>query len=58
MTQQSPEKGMKKYPKKAAEAVIKEMTQLHNRDAMDTLVYWSLTCEQKRESLRSLILLK
>ena len=56
--QYSLKKGPNKYPKKGAEAVIKEIIQLHNRDAMDTLAYGSLTSEYKREALNPLIFLK
>ena len=43
MTQYSLEKGLKKYPKKGAEAVIKEMTQMNHWYAMENLYYGSLT---------------
>ena len=58
MTQYSTKKGLKNYPKKGAEAVIKEMNQLHNWDAMDTIAYVSLVSEQNREDIISLIFLK
>ena len=58
MMQYSLKKLLKKYPKKGAEVVIKDMTQLQNWDAMENLSYLSLTSEKKMESLGSLIFLK
>ena len=57
MVQYSLKKGLKKYPKKGSEVIIKEMIQLHNRGVMEPLVYGSLTSEQKREFLISLMFL-
>ena len=56
MTQMSAKKGLKLHGKKAAEAIVAEFQQLHDKQVFLPRTYDSLTPEQRRRSLRAITL--
>jgi hypothetical protein len=57
-TQYSLKQGLKKFPVAAAEATVKEMKQLHDKQVFDPRHPWELTSKEKKEALGSLIFIK
>jgi hypothetical protein len=49
-TQYSLKQGLKKFPLTAAEATVKEMKQLHDKEAFDPRHHWELTSKEKKEA--------
>jgi hypothetical protein len=56
MTQMSAKKGLKLHGVKAAEAIVAEFQQLHDKQVFMPRQYNSLTPEQRRKSLRAITL--
>jgi hypothetical protein len=58
MTQMSVASGIKTYGKPAAEAILKEFCQLHDKGVLDPKMATTLTTQQKKGSLRAINLIK
>jgi hypothetical protein len=58
MTQYSLKRGLKKFKVKAEEAVSKELMQLHMKDTFEPQDVKTLTGDQKKSALESLLFLK
>ena len=58
LTQHSIKKGLKVFGEKGAEAVVTEMTQLHDRSVIEPKMSHMLTKEEKQKSLNYLMFLK
>jgi hypothetical protein len=56
MTQMSAKKGLKLHGEKAAEAIVNEFQQLHDKQVFIPRQYQSLTPEQRQRSLRAITL--
>jgi hypothetical protein len=57
-TQYNVKQGLKKYGKRAEEAVLKELKQIHDREVMEPKEPENMTFEEKRNALNYLIFVK
>jgi hypothetical protein len=58
MTQMSAKKGLKLHGEKAAEVIIKEFKQLHDKDVFKPIFASSLTTNDKKKKLQAITLIK